>query len=199
MIMRLSEGVSRIALKVRDVGTQRILTDWRMLQLLIQPGQYDVDCGPNGSPWFLHGCWPMHPTGVDIANYRHDFPTLCYNADELDPDGRVVFGLDHRLWELPKGRYSGILRLYPHGRLPVNLRMVHDVHKRPAPKGIVIPEEYKAGEHGCSPEFPRPVPHPKPPKCCILYQFDIDLGPLCSDHIVDSVAADFAINYCGEM
>ena len=197
MIIRLSPGVAKLALRVVELREQKLLLDWRHLQLLIQPGQYDEDCGPNGSPWILTGCWPRHRTGVDIANYRPDFPTICYNAFELDPDGRIVFHLDERLWQLPPGRYSGILRVYPQGHVPVNLRTVQDVgYKEPDPR--TIPAEYLNVGKVCQPEFKQPpLPRPKP-QCCILSTFDIDLGPLCSDHMVDQVALDYVLTTCEE-
>lgn len=200
MIIKLSAGATRLALRVKEFGSNRQLIDWRMMQLLIQPGQHDECCGPNGSPWYLHGCWPMHPTGVDIANHRPDFPTICYNAFELDGDGRVVFRLDERLWSLPHGRYTGILRLYPHGRVPFNLKFIQDVGKKAIPQGIVIPPEFEPGaREGCIKTEQFPTPPPPEPPCCVLSKFDIDLGPACSDHLVDQVAVDNIMPFCEEV
>lgn len=200
MIIKLSEGAARLAMRVKETGSGRQLIDWHMMQLLIQPGQHDECCGPNGSPWYLHGCWPMHPTGVDIANHRPDFPTICYNAFELDEEGRVVFMLDHHLWTLPHGRYTGILRLYPHGRTPVNLKCLQDVGRKAPKPGVIIPPEFEPGaREGCIKTEPMPVPPPPPPQCCILSTFDIDLGPLCSDHIVDQVSVENVLINCEEL
>ena len=198
MIIQISHGVARLALRVIEVAEQKRLIDWRHLQLLIQPGQYDEECGPNGSPWILTGCWPRHHTGIDIANYRPDFPTICYDAFELDPDGRIVFLLDERLHRLPPGRYSGILRVFPQGHVPVNLRSVRDVGYK-QPEGVVIPEEYLNIGKECHPSFPKVPPPPPPPPCCILSVFDIDLTPMCSDHLVDQVALDYVITPCEDV
>lgn len=184
MILYITRGTARIALRVRELNQNSQLTDWKQLQLLVQPGQWDVDCGPNGSPWFLYGCWPGKRTGVDIANPHFDFPIIVYNAYELDNDGRIVFRLDERLYSLPNGRYTGILRVMPHvppfKMTPIVL---------PKPEERDIPAEYKIGRN-CEVDFPEPPPVPHEPKCCVLAHFDIDLGPECSEHYIDQVTVD---------
>lgn len=193
MILYLAQGMAELAMRLKNLPTGDQVVSWEDIQLLIQPGQWDRCCGPNGSPWILHGCWPGHRTEVDIANFRPDFPTLVYQAERLDDEGRIVFHLDERLWRLPPGRYSGTLRASPtHGGTyePVSLKVMP---KHPD-KGI--PPEYLIGRD-CNPDFPVPPPPPPRPKCCILSRFDIDLGPMCAEHMVDQVNVEFALNPCG--
>jgi hypothetical protein len=193
--------MASLALRVKEIGGQRQVTSWQELQLLIQPGQAGVDqmCFM-GSPWILTGCWPGHRTGVDVANFRPDFPTICYNAHELDADGRVVFLLDNKLWCLPMGRYHGVLRVWPHlpsrpWGLPYNV--THDLSREALPKHVVVPEEFRSGTVDCPFRFPEPEPCPPKPECCILAEFDIDLGPQCHDHVIDQVSVEYTKNFCG--
>lgn len=200
MIVHLTQGMTRLALRIKQVGSNVQLTDWRKLQLLIQPGQYDTQgCGPNGSPWILTGCWPGKRTDVDIANQRTYFQTICYNAFSLDADGQVVFHLDDQLWSLPTGRYTGTLRLHSRGRAPYTLQEGVFLGRRPVPPGVIVPDEYLVGKN-CDVKFPRPPDPPIPPcaPCCNLAVFDIDLGPVCSDHIIDRTTVEFALNTCGD-
>lgn len=199
MIVYLTQGMTRLALRVKEAGDRRQLTDWRLLQLLIQPGQIDTQgCGPNGSPWILTGCWPGKRTDVDVANpVPFDFPTICYDAFELDADGRIVFRLDEKFWHLPTGRYTGILRVFHQRKTPLNMLPYVNLGRKPAKPGVAIPPEYLVGQN-CEPVFPSPPPPPIPALCCVLTTFDIDLGPTCSDHMVDQVAVNFAISTCGE-
>ena len=194
MIVYLTRGTTRLALRIRETNTSSQLTSWKDLQLLIQPGQYDQCCGPNGSPWILTGCWPGKPTGVDIANPApFDFPTLVYPSFALDNDGRVVFALDERLWRLPNGRYSGVLQLATPIQ-PFNMKPLLP-HGEPEENGVIIPDEFLIGRE-CYHEPACPPPKPPKPKHCVLAVFDIDMGPECSDHMVDQIAVDFAIG-CG--
>lgn len=200
MIIYLTQGMTRLALRVKELGDRRQLLDWRKLQLLIQPGQLDngCGCGCGGSPWILTGCWPGHRTGVDIANpVPWDFPTIVYDAQEVDAEGRVVFRLDDKFQDLPCGRYTGVLRVFPHGKIPLNMKQLGNLGRKPVKPGLIIPDEYKFGQN-CAPDFPEPCDPPPPVPCCILTTFDIDLGPCCSDHMVDQVAVTFALNTCGE-
>lgn len=195
MILYLIQGMSSLALRIKETNRQSQLTDWRQLQLLIQPGEAQWDTCHMGSPWVLTGCWPGHRTGVDTANYRPDFPTICYDAEELDPDGRVVFRLDQRLWCLPPGRYLGSIRTYGHNGLgwvpPFNL--THDM-SREALEGVILPPGYQ-GE-GCYYQPDACPPPVEPPKCCILARFDIDLGPACHEHTIDQAAVEYAVTIC---
>lgn len=185
MILYITRGTSRIALRVKELNQNSQVISWEHLQLLIEPGQWDVDCGPNGSPWFLYGCWPGKLTGVDIANPpQPDFPTLIYPAFELDADGRVVFKLDERLHSLPNGRYTGTLRTMP-SVPPFHMTPI----VLPKPDARDIPDEYVIGRN-CEVSFPAPPPRPPKPACCILARFDIDLGPECSEHYIDQVTVD---------
>lgn len=190
MILYINRGTARLALRVREINQTSQLTSWQQLQLLIQPGQWDEDCGPNGSPWILHGCWPGKRTGVDIANPHFDFPIIVYQAYEMDNDGRVVFLLDEKLYALPNGRYTGVLRVMPHVP-PFKMSPI----VLPKPHEMDIPDEYKIGRN-CDVSFPEPPHPPRQPECCILARFDIDLGPECSDHYIDQVTVDMH-NGCG--
>lgn len=203
MIVYLSRGMTRLALRIRELGEGRQLTDWRRLQLLIQRGQFDrKGCGPNGSPWFLEGCWPGHCTGIDVANPQPvDFPTICYNAYDLDADGRVVFRLDEKFQSLPTGRYSGTLRTTATGfSLPLNMLPGVNLGREPIKPGVILPPGFRPGDvfrpDPTNSPVCGPFPHPEP--CCILTMFDIDIGPECSDHMVDQVVVDFALSTCGE-
>lgn len=196
MILYLTQGMAELGLRVKNLPTGDQVISWEDIQLLIEPGQWDsrCHCGPNGSPWILHGCWPGHRTEVDIANFRPDFPVIVYQAERLDDEGRLVFHLDERLWSLPPGRYSGTLRVAPmRGAVYEPVRALR-VMTPPPNRGI--PPEYFIGRN-CNPEFPAPPPPPPRPKCCILSRFDIDLGPQCAEHMVDQVNVEFALTSCG--
>lgn len=194
MIVHISQGMEKLALGIIDTKTGNRLIDWRRLELIIEPGQADVGgCGPNGSPWILTGCWPGKRTGVDVANWRPDFPPLAYPAFMQDDDGRILFLLDERLWRLPPGRYTGLVM--EKRREPFDPAVLKDDEpvKRPT-----IPPAFLIGTISCSPEDkPAPPPPPPPSRPCVLARFDIDLGPACSDHMIDSVAVDFPRPCCG--
>lgn len=211
MIVHITQGMTRLGLLIKDYGTNRILTDWRVLQLVVTPGQFDKCCAPAGSPWYLTGCWPGKRTGVDVANWRPDFPAIVYDAFELDPDGRIVFRLDERLHRLPPGRYTGAVRTY-FGKRPRTTcgpacdgrpQDIPAMVIRPAPKRprVHIPPEYRIGAERCPIDLS--VPPPKPPKprpvSCVLAVFDIDLGPICSDHLIAQATAEFALADCGNL
>lgn len=195
MILHLTQGMSMLALRIKEIGSMRQVISWEDLQLLIQPGQHDAQsCYPNGSPWILTGCWPGKRTGVDVANWRPDFPTIVYPAYKLDAEGRVVFHLDERLWELPTGRYTGILRAAPIKQCYDFPHVLLSVAPPPPDRGI--PQQYLFGRDCCVDTPPDVPPRPEP-KCCILSTFDIDLGPMCSDHMIDQVSVDFKLDTCG--
>lgn len=200
MILRITEGMTRLALRIKEVGGRRQVTDWQHLQLLIRPGEHGPNpCCGMGSPWFLTGCWPGKRTNVDVANphWHFDFPTIAYDAFELDAEGRVVFRFCDRLWALPHGRYSGTVRISNRALVPYNLLPFVNLGKPPEDADY-MPPEYRIGQE-CDPRFPEPYCPPPPPKCCDLAKFDIDLGPACSDHLIDQVAVEFAIDTCGEI
>ena len=207
MIVALSRYTTRLAVRIRNLQDGGQLIKWQDIQLVIAPGQEDAGpcCGVMGSPWILCGCWPFHPTGVDVANPSpHDFPAITLDAFTTDDEGRIVFQLDKRFHDLPNGRYTGILRVHPHTP-PINLvpppRRQHKQHHR-----VIIPPGYgigfgsqiyydKCGEKPCEPPCFPPFP---PVKCCVLSTFDIDLGPECAQHMVDQCALEFMRNDCGE-
>lgn len=185
MILYLTRGVARLALRVHELNQMGRITSHEDIQFVIQPGQWDMDCGPNGSPWILTGCWPGKITDVDIANPpQPDFPALIYDCFETDADGRLVFLMDERLWRMPNGRYSGTIQVRPHVQPFTMTPFV-----LPKPEERDIPAEYKIGRD-CEPQFPKPVLPPPPPRCCVLARFDIDLGPECSDHYIDQITVD---------
>lgn len=205
MIVTLTRYTTRLAVRIKNLLDGGQLVHWQELQLVIAPGEDEHnDCHQGGSPWVLCGCWPFHPTGVDVANPSpHDFPALTLDAFETDDEGRVVFVLDKRFHKLPNGRYTGILRVHPHTP-PINL-----VPHKPSPsvlKPIPIPSGYGVGRGsqvhyercGKAPCGPLCAPPPPPRHACILARFDIDLGPECAQHMVDQCALEFTRNDCGE-
>lgn len=212
MILRLTQDMTRLALRIRDSWEGRQLTDWQRLQLLILPGQRDMmdQCGPNGSPWILTGCWPGKRTNVDVANWRPDFPALICPAFTLDADGAVVFRIDDRIHSLPPGRYTGVIRVTPRQVPPYDPHDLCGSSCKPLPPGPVlkpfpikpdgkvIPPEYLVGAQDCNVDFPTPPPPPAPPPYCILAEFDIDLGPMCVDHFIDQASVDFSLASCGD-
>ena len=140
MILRLTQDMTRLALRIRDSWEGRQLTDWQRLQLLILPGQRDMmdQCGPNGSPWILTGCWPGKRTNVDVANWRPDFPALICPAFTLDADGAVVFRIDDRIHSLPPGRYTGVIRVTPRQVPPYDPHDLCGSSCKPLPPGPVL-------------------------------------------------------------
>ena len=140
MILRLTQDMTRLALRIRDSWEGRQLTDWQRLQLLILPGQRDMmdQCGPNGSPWILTGCWPGKRTNVDVANWRPDFPALICPAFTLDADGAVVFRIDDRIHNLPPGRYTGVIRVTPRQVPPYDPHDLCGSSCKPLPPGPVL-------------------------------------------------------------
>lgn len=195
MILRLTHGMSALGLRIRETVYEHQVISWENLELVILPGQIDADCGPNGSPWILTGCWPGKRTGVDIANPRRDFPPMIFHAYKLDKEGRVVFHLDERMNTLPPGRYTGILRAAPRPAPPAERARLLVVAK--PKKDRVIPAEYWQGYKECDPGFPSDPPPPPPPQVCELARFDIDLCPMCVDHMIDQVSVDFPPADCG--
>ena len=199
MILYLSRDVARLAVRLREMNTGSQLISWRNLCMLIQPGQFDHPCGPNGSPWILTGCWPGKPTGVDVANPHYDFPTVRIPAYTLDADGRVVFRLPENLWNLPNGRYTGSIIIENDGHekpfsFDAFLKVMPPLPDR---QEVILPPGYDIGKE-CEVRFGTPAPPPPPPMPCVLARFDIDLGPECSDHYADQIAVEMARTYCEE-
>lgn len=194
MILRIEDGVTRLAFDITHWPTQRRVSDWRNLQLLITPGEEDGQCcHVGGSPWYLYGCWPGKWTGVDVANPpRPDFPAFCIDAFERDDRGRIVFILPERWRDVAHGRYTGAIRYMPHARQPFNLGLSFH-HKTP---DYALPPELLA--QGCADRpSPEPVYAPPEPPCCVLARFLIDVGARCSEHIVETATFEFALSDCG--
>lgn len=199
MILQLYPDITRIALRIRYSGTKNFLSDWENIQLVVTPGQTGCSCPPDGSPWILEGCWPGHRTGVDVANWRPDFPPMIIPALERDDEGRIVFLLDEQFYQLPPGRYTGMVRYLPHAAGPVNLvPLTEDTGSVEVGAGAILPPEYAAGAEGCPINFPQPPPPPPHPVSCVLGTFDIDLGPDCANHTIDQIAYAFTLNVCDE-
>lgn len=216
MILSLTRNTTRLALRVKDVVQGWQLYDWRDLRLIIAPGQLNREdgggccwdnccdcCDPMGSPWYLSGCWPFHPTGVDVANPSRyfDFPSIILDAFETDDEGRIVFLLDKRVHSLPNGRYTGILQRHAHA-LPINVPATDSVasnqHPLPAPLslGAMIHYEPQGTMAPCNQTVTFDPPRQD---ACILAMFDIDLGPECAQHMVDQMAVEFRRDDCGEV
>ena len=197
MIVYINQGTRKLAIRIANRSTGDYAASYEDMQLFIRPGPMDgCDCWEGGSPWYFYGCWPGHPTGVDVANpwKRRDIPTLVYDAAELDDDGRVVFNLDERLDQIPAGRYTGIIQTTPLRGFAFDPDKLLVVKPKPAEK--VLPEGYDFPS--CGIDYP-PAEPPKPPKeACILAIFEIDLGPSCGDHFIDQVVLEPANNICGE-
>ncbi len=200
MIVYLNQSITTLALRIKENGDRSQLLDWRSLQLIISPPHPKYDPCYMGSPWFLWGCWPGKRVGVDVANQHvPDFPSICINAQETDADGRVVFPVGEHVRCLPVGRYLGAVQSAPQSsrvpHLPYN--MIVNLGRNVYPKGKIIPPEYQ--REACSIDMPPPPCIPEPVcSCCILAEFDIDIGPACHEHIIDQAAVDYAITYCGE-
>lgn len=189
MIVQFTEDTAKVAVRVKAWPIQRYAADWQHIYLVILPGQTDNRCCcQGGSPWILHGCWPLHPTGVDLMNPRQpDFPAFFIQAETLDDKNQLVFDLPER-WKqtVPWGRYTGEIHYRPQAIVPVNFRRVVPEGEKPATWEFLDP--------GCGCNMPKPVPHcpgEPPPHVCILSRFDIDYGPRCSEHIIDRIALEF--------
>lgn len=198
MIVYLTQGISRIAFRIKTYGNQSQLADWHGLQLLIVAGEagQPCNCNPGGSPWFFYGCWPGVRTGEDVANTRPDVPVMCFPAFGTDNEGRIVFRLGDKLSTTPPGRYTGIVRLVPKMK-PLNMVPLYSLGKPKAPEKVILPPEFAFGAVSCS-DAPEPKPEPKKPEpaCCTLAVFDIDIGPECSDHFIDQTAVTLMLDNC---
>ena len=185
MILPITRYTAQLAFKLQDFITCGTLTD---LQLLIMRGEWNEECGCKenymGSPLYLHGCWPFHPTDVDLANpIQPDFPVLVYDSFDVDEEGRVVFNFDDRLWELPDGRYTGVLRVRPVNppiNLPQNIPKLEPLYSAQSYYTLahrLMPCGYEPPTTTCTPADP----------VCILTTFDIDLQAHCAQHMVSQV------------
>lgn len=189
MIVRIDPDAVRLALRVK-AGPGLQVGSWRGLQLLVEPGPRPDECG-GGSPMYFLGCWPgpsQTGPGIDVANFRPDFPAICIEAFELDQEGRVVFRIKDALKTLPPGRYRGTLRYAP-PMDPMCMTPLHDLGK-PKKDEVKLPEGYEAALVQCGDPFPEDaLPPPPPPQCCVVAVFGIDLAPSCGDHYIDQIAA----------
>lgn len=195
MILPISRYTGRIALKIHEVIHNNYVSDFRQLQLLIMPGEINDErrcVRVMGSPWYLHGCWPFHPTEVDTANHpRPDFPVIAYDAFDSDDEGRVVFSLDQRLWDLPDGRYTGIIRMKPIKppiNFPENIKRLQHIYTA---------QSHYTLEHRLTPCNYVPEPLQPVQEVCNLLTFDIDLGPQCAEHMVSQANVSFVRTDCG--
>ena len=183
MIVFVSRGAARLAVRIKEIKTLSQLVTWEPLQLCIAHSQTGK---VRASPWFFYGWWPGVPTGVDINNqFFPDVPTVVYNALDSDEEGRIVFKLDHRFFSLPNGRYHAEVRA-----IPRRDRFSPPVKVLPPPEERDIPPEFIIGRQ-CGPEPELPPPPPPHEKCCILARFEIELGPECSDNFADQIAVDY--------
>lgn len=199
MILTITRYTTRLALRIKSLLDRAQLTDWRQLQLVIdRPRECACSKHVPGSPWILTGCWPFHPTGVDLANpCLPDFPAIVIDAFDSDDEGRVVFILDERIHSLPSARYSGTLRVHPH-QLPINVAADLARHKECRPwgqNGAMIRYDTNKRLQVCTPTHAVPCP---PRHVCELAHFDIDLGPECAQHMIDQAVVEFANGGCGD-
>lgn len=194
MILHLTRYTARLALKINEIVYNHQVTSPDQLRLLIVPGEFNNECRKPrtmGSPWFLSGCWPFHPTGVDLANPRlPDFPMLGYDGFDIDSEGCIVFNFDDRLWKLPDGRYTGFLIIKP-VRPPINLPS--QVNKL---QPLYTAQSHYTFDHRLEPCGFNRVEFKEPEPLCILSSFDIDLGPRCAEHMVSQAKVIFTRGDC---
>ena len=183
MIVQIQRDITRVA-----IGLSNCVKDISKLRLIIASGQYDTPNNPNGSPWVLTGCWwGLHPTGVDIANYRTEITPVTIEPLEVDTTGKIVFMVGDLFEGLPYGRYTGMLVYFEEEPKPFNLD--HFLGTKPVTdRGI--PQEYvsKSCDDCYTPNTPLPIIEKKPVHQFTSY-FDIDLVPeMSSVDSVDTVA-----------
>lgn len=187
MILYIADGITRIALRIKQLGGRSQLISWHNLRMIVHRGQ--LDCNPcfAGTRLIFTGCWPTGRTNVDVANCRPHVPPFFCDAFELDQDGRVVFRLGDHFSKRPYGRYTAIVIEVPPNKKPVT------------PFNLLADSIKKTEENNnfnCIPD--EPVMHIRHPKPCVLAEFEIDYGPKCHDHIIDQVVYEHALNTCGE-
>lgn len=134
-------------------------------------------------------------TDVDIANpWRGpDIPTLVYDAQEIDEEGRLVFFFDNKLELLPPGRYTAHIHYTPIEGFVFDPAVLF---VKPEPEPVQLPPGYNFRD--CAPDFPSPAPPPPPKRACILAVFEIDLGVTCGDHHIDQVMFEESLKSCAE-
>lgn len=195
MILRITEGISRLCFKLKHWPSQTYMRDWKNLQLLITPGEYnECKCDKNKalSPWIFKGCWMGEYHNIDINQpVRQDFPAFCIPAFETDEDGRIVFILPERWKDMCFGRYTGTIRYQPsYARIPFNAVPGFDISYKEPPSAV--PPEFTAP--GCMDgRIPKPEPAKPMPPCCVLARFDLDFGPRCSEYITEQAAFEVAL------
>lgn len=193
MILSLTRYTARLALRIKNTKDLGQTTDWKQLQLVIQPPPLRKGCHVGGSPWYLYGCWPFHPTGIDLANpHVPDFPAIAIDAFEADEEGRIVFILDHRVHDLPNGRYMGTVRIRS-VTPPINIPLP----RRVIPGHLGAASRYTEDRYLTPCDAPPPVLI-EPTPACDLFTFDIDLGPECAQHMVDQASVDMVRSSCGD-
>lgn len=175
MIITITELTPKLSIRLNTYGREYRVTNWKEIQLVISPLPGSGDCAGFVplSPWYFYGCWPGVRTGVDVnaSNGGFDFSPIIYDAFECDPDGRIVFLLDDRMWSLPHGRYHGMLRSYP-------ARQTYAV----------------CAQQGVWPSSSTSLVEDRSERrSCILSCFDIDYGPICVEHFIDQIKVDMAL------
>lgn len=189
MIVHLYQGMCEVAIKL---GRVDVPCGFKVQFLICPIPATPPACG--GSPWYLHGCWPFHRTDVDVANPRVDYPPVCLWSDGLDHhDCTFHFPIDERIWELPAGRHHGLIRLVP--ELPFGGATEVKVMDKPVEK--IIPPEYIIGKD-CGLKRECCPPPPKEPECCVVAEFDVELGPTCPDGTIEKVCEVYPTQLLGE-
>jgi hypothetical protein len=189
MILHLYQGMCEVAIRISKLN----VPCGCRLQLVICPIPVPPpSCG--GSPWFLHGCWPFHPTDVDIANPHPDYPPMCLWSDGVDHhDCLFHFPVDNKLWDLPVGRHHGMIRIAPEPKFGGATEV--KVLSKKVDK--MIPPEYLIGKN-CNLEREKCPPPPKEPECCVVTEFDIELGPVCPNGEIEKVCEVYPTQMLGE-
>lgn len=199
MIVNISDDVKQIELRIKAWINQRYLASWEHIYLTIIPGQHDHTCccHVGGSPWYLWGCWPGKLTGVDVANPPSPALPPAANIKASGMDGENLIFVLPNDWKAhaPHRRYTGIVRYAPEEVQLVNLmhegfrKIVWDrspnQHRAPIDTGMAQCSDMPFPTHGPLP------PVIRPPRPCILWEFDIDYGPRCSQHIIDKIEVEF--------
>ena len=190
MILHLYQGMCEVAIKIDRLPVPCTTR----LQLVICPIPVPPpSCG--GSPWFLHGCWPFHPTDVDIANPRHDYPPVWILSDGVDHhDCMYHFPFGNKLDELPIGRHHGMIRVVGEPKFGG----ATEVKVLPKKVAKIIPPEYLMGKD-CNLKREKCPPCPPEPECCIITEFDIELGPKCPAGEIEKVCEVYPTELLGEM
>lgn len=195
MILSLNRYTPRLALRIRNTVDRGQTTEWEKLQLVIEPAPMRKGCHVGGSPWFLCGCWPFHPTGVDVANpCAPEFPAIIIDAEGTDLEGRVQFPLKDKIWDLPNGRYLGTVRIHSHTP-PINIPVVQKAYSVFGQLGAASTYNESKNKIPCC--CPHPIKLVSEPSC-ELFSFEIDLGPECAQHMVDQVEATVQRSTCGD-